>query len=58
MLLRDIPLSEASVDNVAGAWLSRSAWDCPWMNPSRPESYIKLRAIRCPPSLRQVAPAQ
>ena len=35
MLLRDIPLAESSVDQIAGGWLSRSDLDMPLDEPVR-----------------------
>ena len=35
MLLRDIPLGEASIDGIAGAWLARSAVNLPLDEPVR-----------------------
>ena len=39
LLLRDIPLSESSIERVAKAWLSRSGLDLPLDEP--------VRAARC-----------
>jgi zinc protease len=45
MLLRDIPLSESSVDKIAGAWLSRSELGLPLDEPVRAgKIYTKLSA--------------
>lgn len=45
MLLRDIPLSEASVDQIASGWLSRSELDLPLDEPVRAgKIYMKLGA--------------
>jgi len=45
MLLRDIPLSESSVDNIANGWLSRSILGLPLDEPVRAgRIYIKLSA--------------
>jgi zinc protease len=45
MLLRDIPLAESSVDQIAGGWLSRSQLDLPLDEPVRAgQIYIGLGA--------------
>jgi zinc protease len=45
MLLRDIPLSESSVDYIAQGWLSRSVLDLPLDEPTRAAHiYVKLTA--------------
>ena len=45
MLLRDIPLAESSVDNIANGWLSRSMLGLPLDEPVRAgRIYIKLTA--------------
>ena len=38
LLLREIPLSESSVDAIAGGMLSRSAIGLPWTSPFRPRA--------------------
>jgi zinc protease len=45
LLLRDIPLSESSVDRVAAGWLSRSILDLPLDEPTlAARRYVKLSA--------------
>jgi zinc protease len=45
MLLRDIPLAESSVDQVASGWLSRSEMDLPLDEPVRAgKIYTRLGA--------------
>jgi zinc protease len=45
LLLREIPLSEASVDRIAGGWLSRSILDLPLDEPIQAaHRYVKLSA--------------
>jgi zinc protease len=45
LLLREIPLSESSVERVAQGWLSRSALDLPLDEPVRAaHRYVKLSA--------------
>jgi zinc protease len=45
LLLREIPLSESSVERVAQSWLSRSALDLPLDEPVRAaRRYVKLSA--------------
>jgi len=45
MLLRDIPLAEASVDGIAGGWLSRTALGLPLDEPVRAgKIYVRLGA--------------
>jgi zinc protease len=45
MLLRDIPLSESSVDYIAQGWLARSGLDLPLDEPTRAARiYVKLTA--------------
>jgi zinc protease len=45
MLLRDIPLAEASVDKIANGWLARSDLDLPLDEPVRAgKIYLQLDA--------------
>jgi zinc protease len=45
MLLRDVPLAEASVDSIASGWLSRSGLGLPLDEPVRAgKIYIQLDA--------------
>jgi zinc protease len=45
MLLRDIPLSESSVNYIAEGWLSRSGLGLPLDEPTRAaQVYVKLQA--------------
>jgi zinc protease len=45
LLLRKIPLSEASFEQIAGGWLSRSELDLPLDEPIRAaHRYLQLRA--------------
>ncbi len=56
MLLRDIPLSESSVNGIAQGWLSRSVLDLPLDEPIRAaHRYVKLTARRRQSRLRQMA---
>ncbi len=55
MLLRDIPLAEASVDSIANGWLSRSGIGLPLDEPVRAgEIYTRLDAKNRPASLHQM----
>ena len=57
MLLRDIPLSESSVDYIAQGWLSRSVLDLPLDEPTRAAHiYVKLTAHDVRSRLRPMAP--
>lgn len=45
LLLREIPLSEASIERIASGWLSRSVLDLPLDEPVRAaQRYVKLKA--------------
>ena len=59
LLLREIPLSESSVDRVAGGWLSRSILGLPLDEPIRAANiYVEADRRRCEGRLRQVAAAR